>query len=482
MMRLRFSLAVALAAVAGLAVPLSAQQYSITNLGSLGGSFVYTYPSAINNSGQVAGTAHQANYSLSTPFRTEANSPINPATDNLGFLTSVGATAGSASSINNSGQVAGAASVPIASSPGSFYSIAFRADPGNSTLVSLGARTLPPSYPGANSTNANGINSSGQVTGSAITEEAILPCGGAFGIQAFLTVADGTVSTSEDLGTVETGNCGTSVGYAVNTSGQVVGYSGTAGFSFLPTHAFLATPGEAIQDLGSLGGPYSVATAINDAGQVVGYSDFNPLMAFHPNAFLATATTSMQNLGSLGGTWVYANSINNAGQIVGSSTLSGDTVTDAYIYQNDTMIDLNTLIPADSGWVLQNATGINDLGQIVGSGTYNGSEAAFRLDPPPNVGVSNLIAEVSSLDLGLSTVEVRILSATLDVALAAVKRVNEGASGPGGEAGANLAKLIARADLEVFIAELRALVNNGTLNAASAASLTSAATNLISTL
>jgi probable HAF family extracellular repeat protein len=205
-------------------------------------------------------------------------------------------------------------------------------------------------------------------------------------------------------------------------------------------------------------------------------------MAFHPNAFLATATTSMQNLGSLGGTWVYANSINNAGQIVGSSTLSGDSAADAYIYQDGTMTDLNTLIPGGSGWVLQNATGINDLGQIVGSGIYNGSEAAFRLDPPPNVGVSNLIAEVSSLDLGLSTVEVRILSATLDVALAAVKRVNEGASGPGGEAGANLAKLIARADLEVFIAELRALVNNGTLNAASAASLTSAATNLISTL
>jgi probable HAF family extracellular repeat protein len=481
MMRLRLSLVVALAAVAGFVVPLSAQQYSITNLGSLGGSWVSTYPSAINNSGQVAGTARQANFSLSTPFRTEANSPINPLTDNLGFLTSVGATAGSASSINNSGQVAGTASIPIAGSPGYFYSIAFRADPGNSTLVSLGTRTIS-GYLGANSTNANGINSSGQVTGSADTEEAPGACSGTVGIQAFLTAADGTVSTSEDLGTVEVGNCGTSVGLAVNTSGQVVGYSGVAGYSFLPTHAFLATPGEAIQDLGTLGGLYTVANAVNDAGQVVGNSDFDPTMLFHPHAFLATATTAMQNLGTLGGTWVYANSINNAGQIVGTSTLSGDTQTDAYIYQNGTMTDLNTLIPAGSGWVLQNVVGINDAGQIVGNGTYNGAQAAFRLDPPLNVGVSNLITEVSTLNLGLSTTEVRVLSATLDVALAAAQRINQGASGPGGEAGVNLAKLIARADLEVFIAELHALANNGTLNAASAASLMSVANNLISAL
>ena len=33
------------------------------------------------------------------------------------------------------------------------------------------------------------------------------------------------------------------------------------------------------------------------------------------------------------------------------------------------MIDLNTLLPSGSGWVLRRATGISEGGQIVGVGT-----------------------------------------------------------------------------------------------------------------
>jgi probable HAF family extracellular repeat protein len=45
------------------------------------------------------------------------------------------------------------------------------------------------------------------------------------------------------------------------------------------------------------------------------------------------------------------------------------------------MKDLNTLIPANSGWFLQEARGINDAGQIVGSGWNNGQYRAFVLTP-----------------------------------------------------------------------------------------------------
>jgi hypothetical protein len=39
--------------------------------------------------------------------------------------------------------------------------------------------------------------------------------------------------------------------------------------------------------------------------------------------------------------------------------------------------DLNTLLPAGSGWVLPNAWGITNSGLIIGGGTKNGSAASF---------------------------------------------------------------------------------------------------------
>jgi probable HAF family extracellular repeat protein len=45
------------------------------------------------------------------------------------------------------------------------------------------------------------------------------------------------------------------------------------------------------------------------------------------------------------------------------------------------MTDLNSLIPAGSGWVLTSARGINDAGQIVGTGTISGVQHAFLLTP-----------------------------------------------------------------------------------------------------
>ena len=44
------------------------------------------------------------------------------------------------------------------------------------------------------------------------------------------------------------------------------------------------------------------------------------------------------------------------------------------------MLDLNSLIPSDSGWDLLEAYGINDAGEIVGEGLYDGQSHAFRLD------------------------------------------------------------------------------------------------------
>ena len=45
------------------------------------------------------------------------------------------------------------------------------------------------------------------------------------------------------------------------------------------------------------------------------------------------------------------------------------------------MIDLNTMIPANSGWTLEFATDISDKGHIVGYGMKNGVTKAFLLRP-----------------------------------------------------------------------------------------------------
>ena len=45
------------------------------------------------------------------------------------------------------------------------------------------------------------------------------------------------------------------------------------------------------------------------------------------------------------------------------------------------MQDLNSLIPANSGWVLINANAINNTGQITGYGVKDGHNHAFLLTP-----------------------------------------------------------------------------------------------------
>src|SRR5579884_138755 len=139
--------------------------------------------------------------------------------------------------------------------------------------------------------------------------------------------------------------------------------------------------GYIIAGLGTLGGPGSSAAGINNSGQVVGYSQTGGNFIYH--AFLYDG--SMHDLGTLGGKFSQANAINDRGQIVGySSTASApEFETDAFLYDNGSMIDLNSLLPAGSDFArLALASAINDRGQIVGYGITTGGQAhAFLLTP-----------------------------------------------------------------------------------------------------
>jgi uncharacterized membrane protein len=121
-----------------------------------------------------------------------------------------------------------------------------------------------------------------------------------------------------------------------------------------PMHAVLWTRKGAISDLGTLpGDTYSTALGVNFFGQVIGSSG---------NALVALP------MGATGGGGIDGGSI----AVVGSPFLWTE---------RKGMRDLNTLIRANSGWVLNSVSGINILGQIVGSGTLNGEAHGFLLTP-----------------------------------------------------------------------------------------------------
>ena len=103
--------------------------------------------------------------------------------------------------------------------------------------------------------------------------------------------------------------------------------------------------------------------------------------ALPSEAQTASTTYTVKDLGTLpGGFESFALGINDSGQVVGwATTSSGED--HAFLYSNAQMQDLNSLIPAGSGWILQEAYGINTSGQIVGSGVINGQTRAFLATP-----------------------------------------------------------------------------------------------------
>jgi probable HAF family extracellular repeat protein len=138
-----------------------------------------------------------------------------------------------------------------------------------------------------------------------------------------------------------------------------------------------------MRSLGTIpGGIFSIANAINNFGEVIGYSSVNPSISDCVHGMHWTSKTGMQDLGTLGGSCSYAEGINDLGQIVGASNTTDHGGNTAFIWTKDRgMQDLNTLIPANSGWVLFTATSINLRGQITGVGTIDNESHAFLLTP-----------------------------------------------------------------------------------------------------
>ena len=124
-----------------------------------------------------------------------------------------------------------------------------------------------------------------------------------------------------------------------------------------------------MMDLGTMGGSGSEAYALNNSGEVVGYSTLavgNNLEGFitGPNG------VGMSDLGTLGGSRSMPASVNDSGVVVGwSYTASYEQRAFITGANGVGMVDLNSLVTLADGAIFKNATGINDAGQIIVNAT-----------------------------------------------------------------------------------------------------------------
>jgi probable HAF family extracellular repeat protein len=306
----------------------------------------YTSAVALNDAGQVAINNHDSN----VPFRTGS-------IQGGGMSESVGTLGGSESAIrglNNKGEAVGVSTTASGLNHAFLYSGGQIQD----LTVAYGIG------------GAADINDRGDVAGQADEQHGALVHAGGM-VDVF-----GPASTHA---------------VAINNPGQVVGDYVAAGKGI---HPFLYSEGN-FTDLGTLGGTFSVANAVNDAGSVVGNSTItggqNHAFVYDDGVMTDLAPSTRAST---------ANGINNHGQIVG--TMDGR----AFLYANDMMIDLNTLISPDAGFLLVSGLAINNRQQILANacdptGTF--CTSAVRLDPIPLIPEpsSNAMLLAGSLLLGV---------------------------------------------------------------------------------
>src|ERR1019366_5315529 len=343
------------------------QRFSVTDLGAVGPA---GQPFVITNNGLVSGAAAFPDNTLHGVLWYKGRK-LDIGTPGLKGPNSM------AIGVNQWGQVAGEAQTLSPDPKGEDFcgfAALWLPSSGTTCLPFLWQNGVMHPLPtlGGNSGAANQINNRGEVAGMAEngTPDPTCPSAGPQKLQFKPVVwQNGKVQELPTHPGDPDGNA-----LAINDHGQAAGGSGEGtAFSPIsltnlwPLHALLWEDGKAT-DLGNLGGTGHgngiEAVNLNSQGQVVGNSDVKGDAYFH--AFLWSRETGIHDLGVLpGDAHSAANGINDAGEVVGVS-LDANFNPRAFLLQNHTMTDLNTLIPADSPLFLITACSINSSGEIIG--------------------------------------------------------------------------------------------------------------------
>ena len=346
----------------------------VHKLGALPG-FNSSFPFWVSNSGHAVGVSENGIDPLTGVRALEA-----VFWEKDGSITDLGTFGGNdsqANAVNDRGQVAGTALNTIPdpytvnfSFAGATQAHAFRwtKSHGMQDLGTLGGTDSAAFY----------INDRGQIAGYSFTDSTVNPSTGLPTLHPFLW-ENGKMM---DLGTLG----GTFAGPSpfppqslggLNNRGEVVGTSNLAGD--VNFHPFIWTKSEGMKDLGTLGGTLAFATWINDAGDVVGLSQTLDDQFDHAFLWRDGVMTDLGTPGTDPNSQAF--SINSRGQVVGGS-FSATTDLHGFLWENGSIVDLNTLIANASGATIKIAGDINDRGEIAALGfDSNGDARAFLLIP-----------------------------------------------------------------------------------------------------
>lgn len=363
--------AVAFLSIAPMTRPLaqSSTTYTFTDLGTLGGTYSRAF--GINNCGQVVGESSVTGASPRRPFlwRDSNNNGVSDSGE-MKDLGTLGGNSGAATDINLSGLVTGTASNGVSNRAFRWQDVNAngQSDPGEMNDLSSSAGDF----------FGFGVNSADKIVGG-IEDSNLAATAFIWSSGTGLQLLPGPTPY---------------IAYAINGSGQVVGYNGANDQAFVLT-------GTTYTYLPTFGGSRSIAYDINDTGHVVGMAYLSGAASPPQHAFKWDGS-SLQDLGVLaGGIRSTGFGINSAGVVVGFSEVTGGAP-HAFVHDG-TLRDLNTagvVTNLPVGWVLQQADKINDSGQIVGYGTNgSGDLHAFLLTPtgvtPPSCPLASPNVNVS---------------------------------------------------------------------------------------